>query len=503
MGEGPWDLWRGTDSLLDRLIYGKSARLEGTGILELEEDEGSAREPKAPKGPGRVRFALLCDFEEFRSPDSEAILVRLQSCDEAAFEVIRGHVTRPLEPLPYYRLSGAVSTELGELPIQMNAVTLDSRSIAPIDVSGEGEKISRLASVYVVTVGPLSSESSLSACKVVVPNFVDEATVEGAGVKIYLHEISSETTQQLSALESRGKVLPGSYLEVQRLQDDANENLKLAVNDCGWLLSFYAGRRIQPIAWEAETEQGTVWRIYDKQMVTPIDESHTPSCIYEVVTLEHFLQHAWEAWQGRSEGQRSRLKGAVNSYADVLSATFSTQKLALTTMYLERFRDLMFGSSTTLEEVNQEKQINVNKIAKSIRKLLRDTIENNENLSDDEKCQLVESANGVGPGQVNSLFRKTVKEALLELYERANLEVSPEKLGKFIAERNKVIHGSWDSKLEGSLRTYRLAEYGLNLLEMLLLRLFGYQGEYRNRATASKEEFLFKDVDWPQGPPES
>ncbi|MBA3610172.1 MAG: hypothetical protein H0W54_01950 [Rubrobacter sp.] len=384
----------------------------------------------------------------------------------------------------------------------MNAVTLDSRSIAPIDVGGEEKKISRLAPAYVVTVGPLSSENSLSACKIVVPNFVDEATVEGAGVRLYLHEISPKTTQQLSAPESRGKVLPSSYLEVQRLQEDADENVKLAVNDCGWLLSFYAGRRIQPIAWEAETEQGTVWRIYDKRMVTPIDESYTSSCIYEVVTLEHFLQHAWKAWQGRSKGQRSRLKGAVNSYADVLSANFPTQKLALTTMYLERFRDLMLGSSTILEEVGQEKQIDVSKIAKSIRKLLRDSIENNENLSDDEKCQL-ESANRVGPGQVNGLFRKTVKEALLELYERVNLEVSPEELGRFIEERDKVIHGSWDSGLEGSLRTHRLAQYGLNLLEMLLLRLLGYQGEYRNRATASKEVFLFKDIDWPQGPPES
>lgn len=77
----------------------------------------------------------------------------------------------------------------------------------------------------------------------------------------------------------------------------------------------------------------------------------------------------------------------------------------------------------------------------------------------------------------------------MELFERAILQADHEELSNFIKERDKVIHGSWDSGREGVLRTYRLAEYGLNLFERILLRLFGYQGIYRNRASASTDVF--------------
>lgn len=124
MGEGPWDLWRGTDSLLERLVDGKSAKLEGTGILKLEEEE-DAWKFGAPEGPGLVRFALLCDPEEFKLPNNlEAIKVELQSRDEPAFKIIRGAHSGDLSPLPSYQLSGPIFTEQGEIPIQMKAVTM-------------------------------------------------------------------------------------------------------------------------------------------------------------------------------------------------------------------------------------------------------------------------------------------------------------------------------------------------------------------------------------------
>ncbi len=77
----------------------------------------------------------------------------------------------------------------------------------------------------------------------------------------------------------------------------------------------------------------------------------------------------------------------------------------------------------------------------------------------------------------------------MELYEKSDLEVNSEELGRFIRERNAVIHGSWDSGRGGTLETYRLAEYGLNLLEMLLLRLFEYEGEYYDRTSGSIQYF--------------
>ena len=56
-----------------------------------------------------------------------------------------------------------------------------------------------------------------------------------------------------------------------------------------------------------------------------------------------------------------------------------------------------------------------------------------------------------------------------------------EKLGEFIAERNKVIHGNYDASAEGAWKNIRLARYGSNLLEKLMLRLLRYEGEYYDR----------------------
>lgn len=131
-----------------------------------------------------------------------------------------------------------------------------------------------------------------------------------------------------------------------------------------------------------------------------------------------------------------------------------------------------------------------------MRSALRSVIENNEELSDDEIHNLIGLANRVGPGQVEGLFRKTFKEALLELCKKADLKVDQKELGKFISERDKVIHGSWNSGIRGTLDLYRLAEYGLNLLEMLLLRLFEYEGKYYNRTSISIEEFPAGKFSW-------
>ena len=59
VGEGPGNLFLATDFLPERLTGGKSARLEGTGILGLEEDEEGIQESETRKGSGRVSFVLL------------------------------------------------------------------------------------------------------------------------------------------------------------------------------------------------------------------------------------------------------------------------------------------------------------------------------------------------------------------------------------------------------------------------------------------------------------
>jgi hypothetical protein len=129
-------------------------------------------------------------------------------------------------------------------------------------------------------------------------------------------------------------------------------------------------------------------------------------------------------------------------------------------MYLERFRDLMLGSSTLLGEVDsdqkvdgEQKKVKVDKMAKRVRSVLRDVIQQNEDHSVDEKHRLVEVTNEARAGHINGLFRKTCRESLLELYESTDLEVDPGELSRFTRERDKVVHSLWGSGLEGTLST--------------------------------------------------
>ncbi len=67
---------------------------------------------------------------------------------------------------------------------------------------------------------------------------------------------------------------------------------------------------------------------------------------------------------------------------------------------------------------------------------------------------------------------------------------------EFINERNSVIHGYWDSSVEGTMRTDRWAEYGTNLLEKLILRFFRYEGTYYDRISHDTERFEHEEPDW-------
>jgi len=364
--EGHWELWEGTGSLLERVVDGRRVKVEGSGTLELEEDEEGIWESAVPRGPGQVDFVLLCDFEEFKSPRVEAIKVRLTSRDDGAFRILIGVQTEGLSLLPRYRLSGTITTEQGETPVQMEAAIVDS-SFPPLLQLSKTKQATKVVPVGNVTVGSLEGTKGLISCRILVPNFVNEATVEDAGVRVTLGEISTEATHILHASESIGKVQPGSYLEIQRLKEDIDDVAELAIEDFGWLLSFYAGRRIRSVAWEGKTERGAVWRIQNEQLLTPLDGQNTESCVSDATSLEHFLQHAWRAWRNLDEERRTRLRGAVNFYTDLLSATFPTQKLALTTMYLERFRDLTLGSSTLLEAINEDhKKVDTKKLSRCV-----------------------------------------------------------------------------------------------------------------------------------------
>jgi hypothetical protein len=243
----------------------------------------------------------------------------------------------------------------------------------------------------------------------------------------------------------------------------------------GWLLSFYAGRAVHPIVWEGKTEDGPVWCIHANQ-ITPLPIQEADPCL-RPGKLGHFLEVAFRAWLARNETERLRLKGAINSYKEILAAPFATQQIVLTAVYLERFRELFVGSSELLEGSNSKKD----RVARNMAKTLKEAIDSSSRLNPGEKLRLSDSLD-TNRGKISDLFRKTFRESLLELYERADLDVDEEKLREFIAGRNKVIHGTYDASAEGAWKNVRLARYGLNLLEKLLLRLLRYEGEYYDRA---------------------
>ena len=46
------------------------------------------------------------------------------------------------------------------------------------------------------------------------------------------------------------------------------------------------------------------------------------------------------------------------------------------------------------------------------------------------------------------------------------------------------------------MRAYQVTEYGTNLLEKLILRLFRYEGPYLDRTTGEQVPFEHQDPDW-------
>jgi hypothetical protein len=92
------------------------------------------------------------------------------------------------------------------------------------------------------------------------------------------------------------------------------------------------------------------------------------------------------------------------------------QQIALTAVYLERFRELFVSSSELLEGSNGKKD----RVARDIAKALKEAIDSSSRLGPDEKKRLSDSLD-TNRGKISDLFRKTFRESLLELYERADL----------------------------------------------------------------------------------
>jgi hypothetical protein len=179
----------------------------------------------------------------------------------------------------------------------------------------------------------------------------------------------------------------------------------------------------------------------------------------------------------------------------MLTAAFATQQIALTAVYLERLRELVVGGSELLPVTSTFTNSQRERVESELRAGLREVIDRSSKLDEDQKKTLQESLKS-NSGKIRDVLRKSFKDSLLELYDRADLSVDRSELSGFIKERDNIIHGTWDASPDASIRTYYWARYGLNLLERLMLRFFGYDGRYWDRVTDSIEHFEHREPNW-------
>jgi hypothetical protein len=459
--------------VIEEVVSARSLEYRGEGELKLQTGlEGS------PEGPGRVRFTLRYAPVEDGPPHSDAIKITLQGLDDGANEILLWYSGEERRPLPYYDLSGTIEAGGEQIPIRVEHIV--GGVGFPSDMRSQFEAFNVSQATYASKVIAGSGlDADPARVRALLPNLafpmVHEFEVEGLRVRLSDAYPGAYTYLRNPDPQDVCKVLPGSYLDLERLEGAEENNVLLAIEVFGWLLSFYAGRAVHPIAWEGETEDGPAWCIH-AQDVTPLPIQDADPCL-RPGSLGRFLEGAFRAWLARNETERLRLKGAINSYKEILATPFATQQIALTAVYLERFRELFVGSSELLEGSNTRKE----NVAKEMAEALKEAIDDSSRLDPDEK-ELLSNSLDTNRGKIKDLLRKTFRESLLELYDRADLEVDEGKLSEFITERNKVIHGTYDASAEGAWKNVRLARYGLNLLEKLLLRLLGYEGEYYDRA---------------------
>ena len=209
-----------------------------------------------------------------------------------------------------------------------------------------------------------------------------------------------------------------------------------AVETLGWFLSFYAGRAIHPSAWDGEAEGGRVWCV-QADAVDPLPSSTVATCLRhnDLDSLEPFLTRACESWLSLSDQEQKRLRGVVNAYRQMLAAAFATQQVALTAIYLERLRELVVGDSDLLPVTEAFTKSKRKKVESELRAGLREVIDCSTKLDEDQKETLKQSLES-NSGKIRDVLRKSFKDSLLELYDRADLSVDRSVLSGFIRERD-------------------------------------------------------------------
>ncbi len=473
-------------SVVDSLAQGETVELSGEGVLTLQPGQSGP-----PVGPGRVRFRLVYAPEEGTDRPTRTIALSLEATDDGGRGILGySPAAGGPVPIPRYDFRGIAASDGEDVPTRMEPVLVDHRFSASMHgalyedftfkvVSGEG------------------LGSKVTRARAVVPNLpAPSVETETSGLKVRLEPIHPDADGAIRDPANANKALPTCLLHLERAEGAEAPDIAEAIEVFGWLLSFYAGGPVHPNAWEGETEAGPLWCLRASD-VRRLPAEPLQTCLPRNA-LGPFLGRAWEAWTGLDDRHKGRLRGVVNLYAQILSSTYPIQQIALTAMYLERFRELVLGNETVLEKIHaKEKGFDEDKVAKMLRNVLNDLVGFVAGLDHDDRGKLRRAIDGIGGGPVSGLFRPSFQRSLMELYGRARLPLPDrDELKTFIDERNAVVHGYWNPSPENALPSHRLAEYGTNLLEKLILRFFRYDGPYYDRTIGEATPFEHKDPGW-------
>src|SRR5829696_6264665 len=473
-----------------QLVNANPVILMGEGELIRQPDQEGL-----PDEPGRVQFKLRYAAMADGIPHAQTIELGFRALDEAGARILRWQpASEGKVPFPRYALAGMVELDGEELRMCIDTVSVNyTLGHLPFGMMHRANK---------VLVGEgLGSE--VVRVRAIVPNLLAPSVETSArGLQVRLESILPGAKLISRDPERARKILPTHLLHLERPEStdvahaphwpDKGE----AVETLGWFLGFYAGRAVHPSAWEGEAEDGRVWCI-QAVAVDPLPSSTVATCLRHdyLDSLEPFLTRACESWLSLGDQQQKRLRGVVNAYRQMLTAAFATQQVALTAIYLERLRELVVGGSELLPVTEVFTKSKRNKVESELRAGLRDVIDRSTKLDADQKETLKQSLES-NSGKIRDVMRKSFKDSLLELYNRADLSVDRSLLSGFIRERDNIIHGTWDASRDNSMKTYYWAEYGLNLLERLILRFFWYEGQYWDRVTGNIEYFEHREPNW-------
>ena len=271
---GPW-------SVLEEISEGRAVVLTGRGTLTLQGDRYE-RDGDGPSNErGDVDVSLTYHPAESGNLD---VRLALRSRDEGGKKILSWQPKDATEQTtPRYDFRGHVDSPDGAVGASMSPVYVD------FSLGAAGHTLG-WDSARRLSAGP-GLGSTPTKLKALVPNLHADVSGETGGLRFALAP-TGEVQPDGVFPDQVGKILPGCYLELEVIEGE-EADLEEAVAAFGHLLSFFAGRAVHPIAWEAETPGGPYWTVQSVREPSRLPDEFRGTCL-PVGVLERFLTRAWE-----------------------------------------------------------------------------------------------------------------------------------------------------------------------------------------------------------------